>query len=185
MTGLVFSLVLAAAVPRPSPDPTLPQLRDAALRRASLDAVAARRWLQRARAAAVLPTVTFEVGRDLQRGWSLQQEPGSPDRLDADADGSLDLGIRVGWQLDRLIFNPDELRAARMALDVLDHRAAVLTRVTELWAERRRLLAEEAALTAPAPAEALLDLRQRRWVAEGLLEAISGLSFPPEGSVAR
>ena len=45
---------------------------------------------------------------------------------------------RARWDLDRLVFNPDELRVAAEAIDVVELRQTVIDQVTRLYFERRR-----------------------------------------------
>src|SRR5262249_3781923 len=131
-----------AALARLPPAPSLQATQDAALRRAGVDAAAAARWLRRARVAAALPTMSVQIDQRMDRGWTLDREVGQADALRNDA-GNRDLvRAKATWELDRLIFAPDELRAARAAIDLADLRERVLVEVTSLYFERQRLLVE-------------------------------------------
>ncbi len=166
------------AAPRPA-EPTLRQVQRAALRRGSLPATTARRWLPRARAAAWLPRVGVQVDLDADRGYRLDRASDAPDQLAANAGRSRGWRLDLTWDLDRLIFNPDELRAARAALDVLDHRAAMLDHVTHIYYERRAL-ADEARHATPNE-EATARAQREAHLAErtSQLETLTGLVFPP------
>src|SRR5690606_11907827 len=82
----------------------------------------ARRLLARARAAAVLPSVQGEYHQSIDRDFQLDQEAGTADALKQDLGAGRGAKVRATWDLGRLIFNPDELRAARAALDAAAER---------------------------------------------------------------
>ena len=84
--------------------------------------------------------------------------------------------VRATWELDRLIFNVDELRAARAALDVADTRERLLVRVTQLYFERSQLLLEIASLPARDGHEAV-GRHVRLAEIEAVLTGLTGLSF--------
>jgi hypothetical protein len=50
------------------------------------------------------------------------------------------LGVRATWDLDALIFTPDELRAASAETGMLRRRDEAVQRATRLYFERLRLL---------------------------------------------
>jgi hypothetical protein len=159
-------------------DPDIGAVQRAAARRAELDPRATRRWIHRARAAAVLPTVTLESETQTGLAWGLDQEAGTADALQRDLEGGRGFRVRAGWELDRLVFNLDELRAARAVLDFVDWRERVLVQVTQLYFERRRLMLE--ALLEPHADIARAIARQVRVAElEALLEGLTGLRFSP------
>ena len=47
--------------------------------------------------------------------------------------------VEATWQLDRLVFDRNELRASREAQRLAGHREELLTRVAQLYYARRRL----------------------------------------------
>jgi hypothetical protein len=49
------------------------------------------------------------------------------------------------WQLDRVIFNPYEVRAIESSGRLAEHRGVLLDRVVKLWATRRSLTPADAA----------------------------------------
>ncbi len=189
MIALAF-LLFAAPVPVPVPDPALlaraladlpdkPRIADvqaAALRRATLAPKTAQRWLRRARVAALLPTVTGEYGLRTDQGWQLDQAAGDGDELSQDLGAGRAIQVRASWELDRLIFNADELRAARAALDLADVRERLLVRVTQLYFERQQLLLEIASLPARDGHEAI-GRHVRLAEVEAVLAGLTGLSF--------
>lgn len=158
------------------PGPSLRATQDAALRRAGVDAAAAARWLQRARVAAALPTLSVQYDHRLDRGWVLDREVGQADTLRNDAGNQAVVRAKATWELDRLIFAPDELRAARASIDVADLRERVLVAITSLYFERQRLLVERE-LAPPADFDTALAAALRLREVEGLLTGLTGLEF--------
>lgn len=171
-----------SALDRADGGPTVAAVQRAALRRAALEPRTTKAWLRRVRAAALLPTVMGQADLRSDQAFVLDQEAGTADALQQDLAGGSGFRVRATWQLDRLIFNPDELRAARAGLDVLDWRRSVLEDVTRLYFERRQLLVELALLgpgAAPLPEIVGRELRVRE--VEALLTGLTGLTFRPAG----
>lgn len=165
---------MASAVARLPTTPTLTQVQRAALRRARLDLGDTRRWLRRARAAALLPTLSAGYDQRFDRGWSLDQEPGVADALRNDLGNASTVRVKATWELDRAVFNPDELRAARATLDLVDWRERVLLDVTRLYFERMRLLLERE-LAPPTDLAAAIEREVRLREVEGILAGITGI----------
>lgn len=158
--------------------PSLGEVQRGALQRAQLDPRRTARWLKRVRAAAALPRLEAGYDYQLDGGWQLDREAGEADQLRSDVGQGRQLRVRVVWQLDRLIFHPDELRAARAALDFADWRQRVVIEVTRLYFERQRLLLER--LTTHASEHgALADRELRILEIEGTLSALCGVKFSP------
>lgn len=158
--------------------PTIEEVQSAALRRAAIAPDTARRWLRRARAAAALPTLQAEVDMQVDQGWKLAQEAGSADELSQDLGAGRVFRARATWSLDRLIFSPDEVRAARALIDAGVAREQILVRVTQLYYERLQLRVELDLDPPTSPRDALeQELRIRE--IEALLGAITGLRFRP------
>jgi len=167
---------LEQALARLPAGPTLAEVQAAALARAGVDPTAASRWLRRARTAAALPTVSVQYDRRFDRGWTLDQAVGEGDELRNDSGAQHTLRAKATWELDRLIFAPDELRAARAVLDVADFRERLLVEITRLYFERERLLLERE-LEPPVDLEAAIEVSMRLRELEGLLAGLTGLDF--------
>lgn len=165
-----------AAIARLPAGPSLREVQDAALRRAGVDPRAASRWLRRSRVAAALPTVSVQVDQRLDRGWTLDREVGQSDALRSDAGTQAVIRAKATWELDRLLFTPDELRAARAALDLAEVRERVLVEVTALYFERERLLIDRMLVAAPDLDTAIASALRLREL-EGLLTGLTGLEF--------
>lgn len=169
---------LERALARLPAGPTLAETQAAALARAGLNPDPSAGWLRRARTAAVLPIVSVQYDRRFDRNWTLDQEVGEADALRNDSGNQDVLRAKATWELDRLIFAPDELRAARAVLDVADFRERVLVEITKLYFERQRILLERE-LAPPVDLEAAIAMHVRLRELEGLLAGLTGLDFSP------
>lgn len=167
---------LAAALARLPASPSLAEVQAAALREAGLASVSPRSTLRRTRAAAAAPKLSIQVDHRFDRGWVLDQEAGSADALRNDMGNQSQLRIDATWELDRLIFTPDELRTTRSAIDLADWRQRMLIEVTQLYFERQRLLLEDQ-LSPATDVETAIDRALRLREVEGLLTAMTGLDF--------
>lgn len=167
---------LARALERLPTRPTIAEVQQAALRRLAVSPRSARRLLTRARAAAVLPTVQGEYDQSIDRDYQLDQAAGTADALKSDLGAGRGARVRATWDLGRLIFNPDELRAARAILDATAERERVLVGVTQLYFERQQLLLEIALLPARDGQEAI-GRRVRVAEIEAVLTGLTGLGF--------
>jgi|GEM_PF-1831196 len=175
---------LQAALARLPMSPTLAEVQNAALAQAGVNPAVSSRWLQRARSAAVLPTISVQYDRRFDQGWTLNQEVGEADAL-RNTSGNQDvLRAKATWHLERLIYSPDELRAARAVLDVADFRERLLIEITRLYFERERLLLERE-LAAPTDLDAAIAASLRLRELEGLLAGLTGLDFAPARPPAR
>jgi hypothetical protein len=116
-------------------EPSAAEVRDAALRYAGLGGRPQLGWGRRARLAGLLPTLTLRAsrGRDWDRDLS-----GVTDshRITDLAEDSL-VEARAVWRLDRLVFDPAELRAATVGRDLHRARLQIAAQVTSLWYQRR------------------------------------------------
>lgn len=126
-------------------EPTLEQVRRAALHYAGLAERPDRAWSRRTRLAGLLPVVTVRVVHDTHRDEELSRSSTGAQRLDLSDDQDTTLEARAVWRLDRLVFDESELRAAQASWRLHHERLALLAQVTSLYFQRRKLQ-----LTAPA-----------------------------------
>lgn len=191
LSVMLFATLLAPALPPtpvPEPEalaralaalparPTIAEVQAAAERRLALGPRQARRLLARVRAAAALPSVQGEYDQTIDRDYQLDQAAGTADALTQDLGAGRGARVRATWDLGRLIFNPDELRAARAVLDAAAERERVLVAVTQLFFERQQLLLEIALLPARDGQEAI-GRRVRVAEIEAVLVGLTGLRF--------
>ncbi len=167
---------LAAALAELPQAPSLAEVQRAALRTAGIEPMRSRAWQRRSRVAAAAPRVSVQYDHRIDQGWVLDQEAGTADALRNDVGNQSVLRIDATWELDRLVFSSDELRAVRAGLDVADARERLLIEVTRLYFERQRLLLEDR-LAPPLDLETALDRAVRIRELEGLLTGLTGLDF--------
>ncbi|TPV95607.1 MAG: hypothetical protein B7733_09170 [Myxococcales bacterium FL481] len=160
----------------PPPGPTLREAIAAALRVAQADRAPDASWARRARRSAALPTLVASYDARTDRGWRHDAEPGTADALVQDAGSSGVARARATWELDRLVFNLDEIRAHRAAADHRDWRNRLLFQVTQLYFARWRAHLDVEAAT-PGPDRILRRLERLEFEAQ--LEVLTGLRWSP------
>jgi hypothetical protein len=150
----VGSTPAPTAVNRPPPaDPDIAVVHRVALAYLNLgpeqigalrDGVTQRGWL---------PTVAFHVGQD--RSWSWREDydqtvsSGETHNLfdeEFDRDRDVEFGLTLAWDLGDTLYHPESIDVSREARAVIELRDDVLDEVTQLYFERRRVLAELVAL---------------------------------------
>jgi len=159
---------VAAEVPQPMVDPNEPDVQSvhrAALRYLSLDpgriaalrrGVARRGWL---------PILSFRATRDHGRSRHADYDEAFisgemrrfNDRND-DRDRDLELQLLVSWDFGDIAYYPEAIDVSREAREVIELRDDVLDEITQLYFERRRVIAE-LALQPDAPAAREFRLR--------------------------
>jgi len=153
-------------------EPNVRALQRAAERAAEVHPDRVRSWERRVRVAALAPSLTVRVGRG-----------GTEVRAETSLDGSERYTINQGdawrfevgatWQLDRLVFDREELRLGRESQRLAARRELLLTEVAQLYFERKRLIlafrthppADEA-----ARAEASLRIDELTAILDGLTD---------------
>jgi hypothetical protein len=120
-----------------SGEPSVRETQDAAIRYAGIDGDRPASWRRRARVAGAAPELLAEYRRAAATDRTLgSQASGNVDYSGLDREDRYT--ARARWELDRLVFNPDELRVAAEAIEVVELRQAVVDQVTRLYFERRR-----------------------------------------------
>jgi hypothetical protein len=119
-------------------EPTVAEVRAAAVRYAGLAPERARGWARRSRLAALAPEVSARALRAVGRDEGLKITGGETDYQKIDAGDDLILEVRATWDLRRLVFDNGELRAAREGARQAAQRRQLETEVTRLYYERRR-----------------------------------------------
>lgn len=154
-------------------EPSLDQVRERALRYAGLDARPEQSWSRRARLGGLLPTLTVRATRG--SGWDadLSRASSGTERLDRSSDGDVGYEARATWNLDRLLFDDAEIRAASTAQRLHRVRLQVAAEVTAAYFERRKLQVLQ--LYEPAEEAAGAAVRQTSIDAlTGQLDALTG-----------
>jgi hypothetical protein len=74
---------------------------------------------------------------------------------DRDRAEDYDIGVTFSWDLGDLAYHPEAIDVSREAREVIELRDDVLDEITQLYFERRRVLAQLQALSDPADADRL------------------------------
>jgi hypothetical protein len=152
-------------------DPTIEEVQQEALRLAALEPRRTRRLLSRVRWAGLLPEVEATLSRGLARDEDLDREYQDLDELSLGTDEDLDFAVSVTWDLDRLIYDPEELRAHREVATQAQRRRELLLAVTRLYYELLLLRAEERSggeIDAGARLERTVRMAELRALLDGL-----------------
>jgi hypothetical protein len=142
------------------PEPPVRALMRAAERAAQVSPERVRSWLSRVNKAALLPVLRFRVGRGAF-GLSLSAATADSWRFE----------IESTWQLDRLIFDRNELGLGRETQRAAARRELIQNEVAELYFARRRLQLEQVARPQdPEAAERQLALDELTAILDGLTD---------------
>lgn len=145
-------------------------------------------WMRSARAAAALPRlqVEYRVQDSYRNDFRRFDEFGNPptDAVSRVFDVQTDANVgqtrvalaRATWQLDKLVMSNEQLRVINEAQDVAKLRERVLTEVTRVYFERRRLQAEQL-LHPPADLAARVHEEIRLMELSAQLDALTGGRF--------
>jgi hypothetical protein len=155
-----------------SKEPSLAELRQAALRQADADKAPTDRWKRGVRLSSILPTLKVGADSGQSRDESLDRYQDDPDRWGADTERGFGADVSVQWKLDRLIFNTDELKVYDTLADRAVRRENLSTLLINVYFERKRLLLEEMLL----PPEDVGDALERQMRIEELTETIDALT---------
>lgn len=120
-------------------EPLVEDVQKAAVRFAMASASRVRSLRRRVRLAALLPEVKVGMEKTTKADASIKIEVGESNRLSQDEDAALSLGVQLRWSLDRLIFDPNELKVSQQANRLVEIREEVIDHATRLYFERRRL----------------------------------------------
>lgn len=127
-------------------EPSVIDVQRAAAKYAHVNPGAYDSWITQANVANALPRrlrgmirSTTEDQRDVR---TTSSGTGSLSDLVSE-DDDLRLELRVEWDLSRLIFNPDKIRAARQVERLINQREDILTTVNKLFFARRQLQVEQ------------------------------------------
>jgi hypothetical protein len=153
------------------------ELARAAVRRAGVHPERAQSWLRRIHHAAWLPELRLGAERDLGTREAIDPHDGA--RYGTYSLDEIRMEGRATWRLDRLVFDPEELRASRETVRLAELRQELALTVVRLYFERRRLLLEEALGSESAPREAALRATRIEELSAAL-EALCGIPPPEE-----
>lgn len=120
-------------------EPSVREVQDQAVAWYRLDPEIVDSWLTRARTNALAPQFQARAWGEQRHDLRVVTKVGDPDsNSDTDRDAAR-LQLQATWDLDRLIFEPQEMNIAREGVRVANLRDRVLDEVTRRYFERRRL----------------------------------------------
>ena len=173
---LVFAVMTPALAGQRRPHAeTAVSLARACVRRAGAQPERARAWLHRIHFAAWLPELRLGAEKDMGTREAIDSQDGA--RYGTYSLDELRLEARATWRLERLLFDPEELRASRESVRLAELRQDLALTVVRLYYERRRLqLEHELGMDAEAaPREAALRAARIDEIAAAL-EALCGVA---------
>ena len=136
-------------------------------------------WRARARSSALLPEVRARVDNDRDDGTTTRSQTGEADVITQSQGDDMGLEFRATWDLNYLVFHPQEMAVAREAVRLTNLRDRVVDDVTRRFYERRRLMVENALSPVYDDMERMRrDLRQQELTAD--LDALTGGWFSVE-----
>jgi hypothetical protein len=151
----------------------------ACVRHAGAQPERARGWLARIRRAAFWPELRLGVERDL--GTREQIDLTDRSRYGAYTVDELRIEARATWRLDRLVFDPEEVRVSREAVRLADLRQELALTAVRLFYERRRLELDQSMEVEVSPREQAL----RAVRIDEIGAALEALCGPPPESEER
>jgi hypothetical protein len=172
---IALGSLVAEEVPQPVVDPAEPDIHSvhrAALRYLSLDParmVELRRGVERR---GWLPILSFRATRENDRRRHSDYDEafisGEMRRFndrDSDSDQELELQLIVSWDLGDIAYHPESIDVSREAREIIELRDDVLDEITQLYFERRRVIAAFA-LQPDSPAASEFQLRAAQLAAD-------------------
>ena len=157
-------------------EPTMADVREAAIRYAEVQPDKIRRWRRQAALQALLPSV--DVGVDYGRSRDLRVDEGSFPNFQliktADKDDGFDVSVK--WDLGELIWNQDQTAIDVRSKLMVQLRDDIVDDATRTYFERRRI--QVALLTEPVrDAKARLEQELRLQELTALLDGLTGGYF--------
>jgi photosystem II stability/assembly factor-like uncharacterized protein len=163
-------------------EPTMAQVREAAIRYAEVAPEKIARWRRQAALRALFPTVDVGIDRDHSR--TAHYDEGTFPKFQIvetnDRDSSLDLSIT--WELGDLLWNDDQTSIDVRSKLMVQLRNDIVDEVTRMYFERRRV--QVALLTAPPedPQE-ILEQELRLQELTALIDGLTGGYFSAQTTI--
>ena len=152
-------------------EPSVQEVVKAALEEATADPEKARAMASRARLAGWVPTAKVAIRRGLARDLSESQTL-ETDRTALSANDDMVIEASLTFELQRLVFDHDEVALAREEREIVQAREELARAVIQLYFERRRLQLERDLLRSAG-----IERELRIAELEALLDAFTGGRF--------
>ena len=157
-------------------EPTITQVRDAAIRYAEVHPDKIRLWRKQAALRAVLPKVNVGFDHTGSRNTHIDEGSFPHFQLIDTHNGDSGFDVSLNWDLGGLIWNDDQTAIDTRSKLMVELRDDLVNEVTRVYFERRRL--QLALLTAPAlDQRTLLEKELRIQELTALLDGLSGGFF--------
>ena len=131
--------VVRKVLQRYAGEPTAREVQDKAVEYMRVHPEVIDSWRIRARTNALAPRLTTGAQGTVNRDLRTVTQSGEADIESKDDDNGGRLTVAATWELDRLIFEPQEMAVARESVRQANLRDRVLDEVTRRYFERRRL----------------------------------------------
>jgi len=164
---------LASILGRFSSEPDVKQVQKAAMRYAELHPEETEYWILRSRLSGLVPAVKVGIDRGLERDESLDQAWDDADEFGVDTDNDFSLDCSAQWDLPRLVFDADEIRVVRELTSRVEKRISLLSMVTRMYYERRRLQIQMI-IEPPSDIKESADIELRLEELTATLDAMTG-----------
>jgi hypothetical protein len=157
-------------------EPTIAQVREAAIRYAEVHPDKIRRWRRQAALKGLLPTVDIGMDRDTSRDIHVDEGsfPNFQILETEDRDAGLDLSVQ--WDLGQLLWNDDQTSIDVRSKLMVQLRDEILDEVTRTYFERRRLQVA-LLLNPPGDQQVLVEKELRIQELTALLDGLTGSYF--------
>jgi len=144
-----------------------------------------RSWFTRSSLAGLAPRrVQVRLDRDFRENRSATSKDSLEISGRTDIDDDALWQFMVEWDLSRLVFNPDSVRAATQAIHLAELREDVLNAVTKIYFERRALVLE-LKIKPPRDFSAYARKRMRSDELTADLDALTGGRFSKRSKLMR
>ena len=166
-----------------SHEPTIAQVREAAIRYAEVHPNKIRNWRRQAALQALLPTVDVGLDHDSSRNVHVDEGSFPNFQILETQDRDLGLDLSVKWDLGELIWNNDQTSIDVRSKLMAQLRDDVVDQVTRTYFERRRLQVK--LLTDPPPEQhPLLEKELRLQELTALLDGLTGGYFSKQMDIS-
>ena len=125
-----------------SGEPTIQEVQAWTAKYSQVGPEVIRGMMGRARLAPFLPRISTYMDRILQHDETLDTEAGAADQFGINTHNDTRTRIRADWDMSEWLFNPDEVRLLGEVDNVAHLREDLLSAVTKVYFERRRLQVE-------------------------------------------
>jgi photosystem II stability/assembly factor-like uncharacterized protein len=157
-------------------EPSITQVRQAAIAYAEVHPDKIRRWRQQAAWKALLPSI--DIGYDHDTSYDVHYDEGTFPNFQVieTQDRSRGLDLSVSWDLGDLIWNDDQTSIDTRSKLMVELRDDIVSEVTRVYFERRRL---QTALLAAPPVDQKTSIEKELRIQEltALLDGLSGGYF--------